>query len=144
MTLYHVSPKYLGKAPILTPRIPESRAEAEESVTPRICVCPNVEGCYLAKYTHPDIDVIRGSIPAMHLYAVETDDSVPARKVPDARRTGERWLLEPTKFRYVGKLRAFKPDVRSPKMFHRDLRADVRWILGYSGLTDKLVAGAGE
>jgi hypothetical protein len=23
MTLYHVSPKYLGKAPILTPRIPE-------------------------------------------------------------------------------------------------------------------------
>ncbi len=100
-TLYFCTDKWLGRSPVLDPRVPTSRDD-EESLIPRICVAPSVRQCYAA--------LGRGAhcIPH-HVYVVETDRSVPADKtVFDRRRTGERWLLEPTKFQHVLKMPKIK------------------------------------
>lgn len=101
MTVYHISHKYLGKSPTLTPRIPDTRMEDEDGITPRVCVASSVENCYVA---------ITGGIPrypAMHVYMADGSATVPAKGVPDSRITRERWFLEPVRFTHVGKLPAF-------------------------------------
>lgn len=104
MKLYHISEKWLGKTPVFEPRTPLSRAEGE-SDTPRICLAPTVGQAWLAIcHARPE----HWYCP-LHVYEVETDESIPADKtVDDRRRTGERWLLKTTKLRHVCKLPAFK------------------------------------
>lgn len=111
MKLYHLSDKYLGKRPTLVPRVPVNR-DSTEPDTPRICVAPTLVGCYKSLIALMDL---ANRFPAMHVYCAESDKSVPAKKVYDARVTQERWLLEATQFQHLGKM---------PRIWLQDLRND--------------------
>ena len=46
--MYHISDTYLGRKPLLTPRIPRVAKESGENIrTKRICVSPSIEQCVL-------------------------------------------------------------------------------------------------
>lgn len=46
--MYHISDTYLGRKPLLTPRIPRvAKASGENIRTKRICVSPSIEQCVL-------------------------------------------------------------------------------------------------
>lgn len=90
------------------PRIPSSRIGnsgskfEEDSVTPRICIAKTVEGALRAMpQTGKIIANMRliGLPVIVHAYYLSADARnvyIPtADKVPDARNTGELWLLEP-------------------------------------------------
>lgn len=54
MRVYHISLDYLGENPIFSPRIPFNDDMGmkcilkEDTITPRICVCPTILGCMRA------------------------------------------------------------------------------------------------
>lgn len=130
-TVYHISLKYLGKKPLLEPRVPACASKGEID-TPRICVARTVTGCYLA--LKQEIDW-RGA-PPFHLYRAVVEKSVKAHKsVPDRDWTGERWLLEPTRFEYIGKM----PRLKFEGMSHLHssaykTRVMREWIEGTAGI----------
>jgi hypothetical protein len=133
MVLYHLSEKYLGKSPILTPRIPEC-ASSDEIKVPRICVATSVVGCYYGlQYDWvlcaacKEFHGKRG----FHVYQVETDLHVKAHKsVADRNRSGERWLLVPHQFEHVckmPKITARGYPSRSERTMDRLFREAVQW-----------------
>lgn len=108
---YHVSEK---KSPFisLTPRIPSNhftRIGAEDKVTPRICVSSSIDGALIALGKN-----LQGKV----LYVYELDDykgdvvtnsEIRKRKlVPDAKVTGEVWLLKPAKLRQVAVVKVYE------------------------------------
>lgn len=96
--LLHLSNCPLGPSVVLRPRIPRDRAPFEDRRIPRICVAPRVEGCLIAL---SGCYYNRG-----RWWVYEVDDvemaAVEPHQVPDARESGELWLLTPTRFRYAG------------------------------------------
>ena len=96
--------KWMGKSPTLTPRTPICRNE-DEPDTPRICTATSIEGCY--KSLRHEMDTWTRRWPAFHVYATEAP-TAPPKGVLDARRNGERWILEPCQFRHVGKMPRIK------------------------------------
>jgi hypothetical protein len=126
MTVYHISHKYLGKSPTLTPRVPETLLDGEEATTPRVCVCPSVENCYVAMLGP---EVYHG-VSAMHVYQADGSATVPAKGVPDSRATKERWFLEPVRFTYVGKLPTiYVHPTRTVRDFRLQLRNEVYYAM---------------
>ena len=128
MILYHISHKSLGKQPTLKPRTPFSRACGEDD-TPRICVSPTIEECYLALQLEIEAQYVH-RIQSYWVYVVDTRDSVFANEsVFDRRITRERWLLTPTKLKRIGRIPAFSTGQRF--MFDGDVETSkhVRWVL---------------
>ena len=114
--LYHLSKNYLGETKIFTPRVPENRwmgnCEAynpfncslieEDEKFKRICVSPYISGCYRAldgddKF-YNDYYVYQAVDPEY----VSRD--LPLMLVSDAKKTGEHWILNKTKFKRIGRI----------------------------------------
>lgn len=96
--LYFVTDKYFGSEMELSPRIPETRQEEEDSQVERICVSSSILGALSAT-----CQCINLNQPT---YIYYTDVNLNSQKVMqptqkqvyDAPYTGEFWLLSKTKF----------------------------------------------
>lgn len=127
MTVYHISPRFLGMAPLFRPRTPNSRADSEPD-TPRICVCKRIEDCYIA-FGGWEPTILSGKpIPARHVYRVDAE-TIPAKGVFDSRSTGERWIVDPVRLTYVGKLPPLR--ISSKGDMRRNLRETVRFAMSW-------------
>lgn len=74
MKLYHVS--YVPVQEFV-PRVPECRAEGEDTITPRICFTPQIESCINAKPSgmFPIIQSAHMRIPiSIYVYEIESED----------------------------------------------------------------------
>ena len=109
---FHVTDKKdWGNEKTLRPRTPCSVATDEnceplEPLTPRICVAPTISGCLSAIWYCGNESIY---VTAKKVKAVKA-------KAPDARVTGEHWILEPCKF-----------------VAYRDISSKVAKHLPYSG-----------
>ena len=116
--LYHLSFNNLGREVIFKPRIPSNRFEGEGTYHPfkdefldeddsikRICVSNSIKGAYIALegdgYT-------KNKEYKLFLYCPENPKAVsrdmPLIMVPDAKQTGEHWILEKTKMICKGEI----------------------------------------
>lgn len=98
--LFHVSYDVSKDIKEFIPRIPVDRAEDEESLTPRICVAPTIEGCLTA--IPSACNLIKDTRVRFLFKVYEIEDVKPRnllsnrwvkRFVPDAKHTGERWIV---------------------------------------------------
>lgn len=117
MKFYHISHDFLGNRVKLKPRVPRNRSEetfhhklikeneyhnreiGEDDQIKRICVSNTIAGALIARgcdYSHFHV------YQAQETYAISRD--LPLLLVPDAKITGERWLLTPTIFDYIGEI----------------------------------------
>lgn len=107
--MYHISDTYLGRKPLLTPRIPRSAKESGENVrTKRICVSPSIEQCVLGidgvsymEYSSLEIG------KSWYVYQTSKRGN-PAKNIGDFNTTEEHWIKEETRFEYFGRLFRFQ------------------------------------
>lgn len=120
--LYHLSYRFMGYTPTFTPRIPSERYEGEQvfheyigelmdedETIPRICVSDSIENCLSA---HPMNGIMLAELSvyvAKNPYMVTKD--LPAIMVPDAKETGEIWILSETEMEYQGEITVMGHDV---------------------------------
>jgi len=110
--LYHITlEKNWGNRIKLTPRNYSIYRASDEPDVPRICVCPTIEGCINAIwpcYSSPynNISIYR-TLRKVH--------SFKPKGVTDANITGERWILKPTVFYLIGKIKG--SDIYDNKLF---------------------------
>lgn len=111
MTWFHLSYEFLGDDFLFIPRIPLSKSDEEDDVTPRICVSDTYTRCIMGieGMSMRAIEEDFGNFPRVpfFVYALEGDVYIPDDKqIPDLFRTHERWLLTPTvgKFRHIIKV----------------------------------------
>jgi ribosomal protein S18 acetylase RimI-like enzyme len=74
----------------LSPRVPKSVMDDEDKITPRVCLCTDVGGCFVAipRVGTDNMAVFTNDKPAEYY--------IPAKSlVPDSPMTGEVWSLEP-------------------------------------------------
>lgn len=102
--LYHLSMERMDGR-VLYPRVPESRADNEDSVTKRVCFSTSIRGCVKAIcaesivcsayiYEPADIDKIKDNIV------------VPStNEVSDVKDTREKWVTCPVELKLVGVVR---------------------------------------
>lgn len=107
--MYHISDTYLGRKPLLTPRIPRSAHKSGEDIrTKRICVSPSIEQCVLGI---DGISYMESSSLEVgkSWYVYKTNKKGrPAKKIGDFETTEEHWIKEDTHFEYFGKLFRFQ------------------------------------
>lgn len=97
---YHISETFLGDEHLFIPRIPLSRSEDEDSITPRICVSDNWKKCLLGVFGG---DIIPPG--EYYLYELNSKAFKPSEdQVLDVYRTNEHWILSPTLGKYVAKV----------------------------------------
>lgn len=105
--LYHVSLD-LTHTGVFTPRIPESRMDSEDDVTPRICVADSIEGCLTASPfgAHYLSESLLATDDCVKIFVIDTEklgltssDVIPpdflyqSGQVDDAYLSGEHWIL---------------------------------------------------
>jgi hypothetical protein len=88
---------------ILVPRVPENyftKNGYEDNKTPRVCFAKSIDGALMALsrrvtgetlYVHTPINSVRYTTPTI-------------KQVPDCKITGEVWVKEPVKIKYIGKI----------------------------------------
>lgn len=97
--MWHLSAVPLGPRVVLRPRIPRDPAPFENRTVPRICVASTLAGCVAALRT----TYYAGAF--WYCYRVlAVAPTVEPIAVPDARRTGERWILDPAEVQFAGLL----------------------------------------
>ncbi len=112
---YHVTSRDHGKKAVLPPRPNGPNRMDEEGDSPRICVSPTPEQCFIAlgqcatginsgegMYIYRTKDEVEAIPAPFHPCANALDDAF----VEDAAITGEHWLSVPTKFVLVGMVTA--------------------------------------
>ena len=106
LCLFHATPFYLGRKPVLVPRVPDNDGlNNGETRIERICVAPSVSGAYIGIGYDWQIAALTQKFPTVYIYCVETAESRAADKtVLDRAITRERWLLNPHRFTYVCKM----------------------------------------
>lgn len=114
--LFHISLKKLDEKELMfIPRVPDTRGGGENDRQPRICVSETLRGCIngiLSCHIHYELMRCRGlgktelelfvykpasDIPDDAL--IQTGQLVNSRFVQDAERTGEKWIVSPTKMK---------------------------------------------
>jgi hypothetical protein len=107
--MYHISDTYLGRKPLLTPRIPRVAKESRENIrTKRICVSPSIEQCVLGIDGVSYMESSSLEVGKSWYVYQTTKKGKPARKVQDFDTTEEHWIKEETRFEYFGKLFRFQ------------------------------------
>lgn len=107
MRLFHVTNEDWGNEIILHPRVSKRFKWLGEPETPRICVAETPEQAWFAAGSD--------SFPT-RIYECYSDYSILAKNVKDSCVTGERWILESTKFKLIGEIIPFEFN-DSPKNF---------------------------
>lgn len=90
MKLYHLSSTKLPDNYKMTPRIPKS--EFEEQDTPRICFAPTIQGCLIGACEDKDL-----TNQYFYVYSIDTNNYYQPTQdeVQDVEATGEVWILYP-------------------------------------------------
>lgn len=112
---YHISTKLEPGNHLLIPKLPGKNSNDDEPRINRICVCPTVAGCISAvgpcitsfgRNTKINIfrtkNKVNGHFPFSPYGHINTFNT--KYPVADAHVTGEKWLLRPTNFKYIGYL----------------------------------------
>lgn len=97
------------------PRVPSDRMDGEDGKTKRICVSTCISGCIRA-ITSGLFYLINDSVFYVHV-PVDYKGRVfaPTKKeVPDVNVTREKWLLDKTRMKCIGKIRVFESSRRDP------------------------------
>lgn len=126
--LYHISPINLN-GQILIPRIPVNfltRNGFEEDATPRISFCPSISGCLTA---------ISKNLKNMvfNVYIIDESYSTPQirhvtnREVPDQSLTGEVWVLNPVKLKWVTRIKVIKATDELTYTYGNHVGKTYRW-----------------
>lgn len=108
---YHIRREYLGKNPIIHPRVPNAVingiiCRAEEGDIPRICVSDHVFKCItgIIGVNEPFIsDIERRFDENPCLYITDSTPYTPPNCL-DFRANNEHWFITPTKFVYLGRI----------------------------------------
>jgi hypothetical protein len=104
---YHITKKRWGKEKLLTPKgqdeISDSNRSADEPDVPRICVAPELWGCFGAvpRWAITGSWKITEAPKYINVYVYRTKYKVIGTEphgVNDQDITGEMWLIEPTEF----------------------------------------------
>ncbi len=107
--MYHISDVYLGRKPLLTPRIPRAAKESGENIrTKRICVSPSIEQCVLGIDGINNMEFSSLEVGKSWYVYKTSKRGIPAKKVQDFETTEEHWIKEETHFDYFGKLFRFQ------------------------------------
>ena len=94
---YHVTEQKWSDKVILTPKIDGPNRDINEPKTPRICVCPTIEQCFVAIYFKDD--------PKWYIYRTEKKEiATYSRNISDSYITGEQWLRKKTIFIKIGSI----------------------------------------
>lgn len=127
--LYHISYKDLGKRVLFKPKIPDNRYEGydiyhpylgekypENDTVKRICVSHSVMGCLRALPIEFDYYFVYEAIRPI---AVTRD--MPLYMVPDAKTTGEHWILSNTYMERRGKIKVYynEGEVKSYRLIEK-------------------------
>lgn len=112
---YHVRREYLGKNPIIHPRVPDAVLKSvicssEEGNIPRICVSDHVFKCIegITGINEPFVeDVARRFDENPCLYITDNTPYVPPNCL-DFRDNNEHWFITPTNFVYLGRVNMSK------------------------------------
>lgn len=106
---YHISTQLSAKDKILKPKWPGANHGDNEPYLKRICVCPTIAGCLSAVAPCLDRNKVKifRTINKVNGYYPFCPNSYknPFRTrypVADAAVTGEKWILTPVKFKYIG------------------------------------------
>jgi len=107
MKLYHVSPRKIIKG---IPKLPNSslaKQGYEENKTKRFSVSPSIKKCLLGKSMPlKDKELYVYEIkPTKKIRSITNHKIVSDKLVPDAKITGERWILDPVRLKCVGKIK---------------------------------------
>jgi len=118
MNLYHISDDFLGEDPLLSPRVPKYRMEGrciyhkylkkqikEDGRLPRVCVSNKISGCLSAVAA----SLKNNFFVYLAVKPRYVSRDLPLMLVPDAKKTGERWILKRTKFKLVGTIMVTNP-----------------------------------
>lgn len=107
MTLYFVTnSERFEDSMILYPRIPKSIdiENNEDYITPRICVSNSVIGCLNSIQNNLgggcSLNIYKCYVKNKEIYRPTS------REVPDVKDTGEVWLLKPTEFYRIMKIKS--------------------------------------
>lgn len=127
---YHVRREYLGKAPIIQPKVPEAVSEnvtcgAEEGNIPRICVSDNIFKCFrgiMGIEIPRTIDFSTRFEENPYLYITDETALVPPNCL-DFRYNNEHWFIKPTRFYYIGRIDMYKMVSRNILDITEDVKA---------------------
>lgn len=107
MKLYHLSENNLdGK--ILYPRIPNNymtKNGFEENKTPRVCFCTSIDGALVGLSSNLKNKIFYIHEPISYSSLKIKSNSSIINLVPDAKLTGETWVLESVKLKCIGKIK---------------------------------------
>lgn len=136
LKFYHISDNFLGKTIRFKPRVPSNRHTAnlnshkymgydeniccnlmEDKKIKRICVSNSIKG---AIHAVGERDTYFHVYAPKEIYSITRD--LPKLLVPDAKDTGEHWILSPTTFYYIGEVY-----VREYKEYHREY-TEWKWV----------------
>lgn len=145
MKVYRIHFSDCGTECLMNRKVPKNAMYGEDTTTKRISVCTNIIGCILAlqiPYDCCEANIFEGRKEELYLYSAE----VPVEKlyqpteeeVPDVWKTGELWLLEPTRFKLESKLYLRK---------HMEVQGNLysKYSITYDGedeITDRISANA--
>lgn len=118
--LFHVSPDDLGEKVLFHPRIPSNRFEGGELYHPymgetikeendtikRICVSNSIRGCFRAV----PIENTKTCYVYIPLTPLVVSRDLPLCLVPDAKETGEHWILNKTWMIREGEIEILESD----------------------------------
>jgi len=108
---FHVSRKYLGDSPILTPRLPNNgnlKLMKNEGNIPRICVSNSLFYCLRAIHGTEELvstKLIFNENPCV--YFTEETPYLPP-DFDDFRLNNEMWFIKKTKFYYLARIDIYK------------------------------------
>lgn len=98
-TYYHVTQDHWGESVTFTPRVPESRADGENDIIPRVCFAPLIENCLFA--ISWSFSLIFNVYSVQEPFQMISNEEI-VRKgyVCDADETKELWAIEPVTLKY--------------------------------------------
>lgn len=131
--VFRIEEEFKGDSYSLSPRVPTNIQNGEDSITPRICVCPTVFGCLDASQMCIPLSK-KVSFEDIYLYSAELDtekDSIyqpNENEVPDAFKTGELWVLNDVEFKLekIYKVRLFIAGINIYYIYSSDVEEYIK------------------
>lgn len=128
MTYFHLSESNYNNK-VFYPRVPNSIMDGEDEKTKRICVSTCIPGCiraiacgYMFSECYLYVHVPLNYTGRVHKPKVS--------EVPDVISTKEKWLLDKTRMKCIGRIKVYKGNKQDPYDKH-DKKFEYKWIEKY-------------
>lgn len=99
MHLFRISYQDLGPNILLVPEVPHYRLDGEDGETPRVCACPTLYQCIMAKSMYLNSKLWKENKLNFYVYTadvpIEFIEQPTNSQVEDVWMTGELWVTQP-------------------------------------------------